>query len=84
MIFDIYNTNQSREMRLIETYPPLSMFGYHDEQLPEYGFGYEGKVVINSLEDLILLSRATGHHLIIKTDPLMSTPSIEIYDGWRE
>jgi hypothetical protein len=84
MIFDIYNTCQSSKTRLIEDYPVLSKFGYHDERLPEYGFGYKGKVVINSLEELLSLGKAVNQYLIIQSEPLMCTASIEIYDGYRE
>ena len=81
MIFNIHNTDQTSETRLIDTYPNLSKYGYHDEERDL--FGYVGKVVINSIEELVSLSKDLNRSLIISNDhdiPL----SIEIYDGWRE
>jgi hypothetical protein len=84
MIVKISNTDYSGVTRLIDRYPMLSKFGYHGEEV-SMGFGscYEGKVIINSPEELFLLSKETNQYIILKADHGCD-PEIEIYDGWRE
>lgn len=85
MIIKIHNTDYSNRTRLLERYPALSKFGYHDEELVSVGFGegYVGKVVINSTEDFITLSKELNKEIIVSAEYGLE-PSIEIYDGWRE
>ena len=85
MIIGICNTDYSDRTRLIERYPGLAKFGYHDEELCDCGWskGYAGKVVINSPEEFLILSEELDQEIIISTAKGW-TPSIEIYDGWRE
>lgn len=84
MTIQVRNTNYSDTIRLIERYPKLAKFGYHDEELVmEWGRGYEAKVVINSPEDFISLVETIDREIIISAVP-GCTPYIEIYDGWRE
>ena len=80
MIFDIFNTNSARHS-LLEDYPILSKYGYHDEKI--IGYGCEAKIVINSIEELVTLNKEIEHPLIVSADH-GSPLSIEIYDGWRE
>ena len=79
MVFTLDNTMWSRS--LLKDYPPLSKYGYHDEefQLDSYG---TAKIVINSIEELVSLSREINQPLII--DISTDYPHIEIYDTWRE
>lgn len=85
MIIKISNTDYSRVTRLIDRYPMLSKFGYHGEEEVSRGFGsgYTGKVIINSPEELFLLSKETNQEIILMADHGCD-PEIEIYDGWRE
>ena len=85
MIIEIHNTDYSDRTRLIDRYPGLAKFGYHDEKLIERGWsmGYAGKVVINSPEEFLSLSTELDKEIIISAEPNL-TPSIEIYDDWRE
>lgn len=85
MIIPIRNTNYSDKTRLIDRYPGLAKFGYHDEELIQMGFGegYTGKVIINSAEEFVALSTELNEEIIISAERGL-TPSIEIYDGWRE
>ena len=85
MIIEIHNTDCSNRTRLIDRYPGLAKFGYHDEKLIERGWarGYAGKVVINSPEEFLFLSKELDEEIIISADHNL-TPSIEIYDDWRE
>ena len=85
MIIKIHNTDYSNRTRLLERYPALSKFGYHDEELESIGFaeGYVGKVVINSPEDFITLSKDLNQEIIVSAEYNLE-PSVEIYDGWRE
>lgn len=85
MIIKICRTAYSDKTRLIERYPELAKFGYHDEELVECGFSraYEGKVVINSPEEFVSLSKELNQEIIISAEHNLD-PSIEIYDDWRE
>jgi hypothetical protein len=85
MIIKICNTDYSNIRRLIDRYPELSKFGYHDEEISDIalGHGYTGKVIINSLEELVLLSKEIHSEIIVCAYPGCD-PSLEIYDGWRE
>ena len=85
MIIRIHNTDYSDKTRLIDRYPVLAKFGYHDEEWVDLGWsrGYAGKVVINSPEEFISLSKELNQEIIISADHCCD-PSIEIYDGWRE
>ena len=85
MIIRIHNTDYSDKTRLIDRYPVLAKFGYHDEELANLGWsrGHEGKVVINSPEEFISLSKELNQKIIVGADHGCE-PSIEIYDGWRE
>lgn len=80
MIFEIYDTERSNHP-LIEKYPALSKYGYHDE-VKDY-WGNRGKVIINSPQELVSLSKDLGQEIIISTR-CTDTPYIEIYDDWRE
>ena len=85
MIIPISNTDYSDKTRLIDRYPGLAKFGYHDEKVIKCGWsrGYGGKVVINSPEEFLSLSKELDQEIIISAEHGV-TPSIEIYDGWRE
>ena len=85
MIITIHNTDYSDKTRLIERYPALSKFHYHDEELTEDGWGkkYVGKVVINSPEEFISLSTLLDQEIIVSAEHGLA-PSLEIYDDWRE
>lgn len=77
MIFTVTRTNGYKHS-LLEDYPILSKYNYHDEQIVFWHC--EGKIVINSLEELVLLAKEVEQPLIVDTNPL----TIEIYDDWRE
>ena len=77
MIFTVTRTNWWGHS-LLEDYPILSKYNYHDEQISQWGC--EGKIVINSLEELVSLAEEVKHPLIVDTKPF----EIEIYDNWRE
>lgn len=85
MIIEIYNTGYSDKTRLIDRYPGLAKFGYHDEKVINCGLsrGYAGKVLINSPEDFISLSAELDREIIVSAEKGL-IPSIEIYDDWRE
>ena len=85
MIIPIHNTNYSDKTRLIDRYPALAKFGYHDEELIPMGWGYAyaGRVVINSAEEFLELSEELNQEIIISAEGGLA-PSIEIYDTWRE
>lgn len=79
MILSITNTEKGRP--LSQKYPELSKYGYHDEERDYWG--HCGKVIINSIEELISLSKEINRELIVSADHGRK-PSIEIYDDWRE
>lgn len=85
MIIPICNTDYSDKTRLINRYPGLAKFGYHDEKLIRIGLGdgYVGKVVINSAEEFVALSKELDQEIIVSAERGL-VPSIEIYDSWRE
>lgn len=85
MIIGIRNTDHSNKTRLIDRYPALSKFGYHDEELLDTGWRseYVGKVVINSPEEFVSLSTELDQEIIISAEHGL-VPVIEIYDTWRE
>jgi hypothetical protein len=80
MIFEISNTC-CENYPLIEKYPALSKYGYHDEE-PSH-WGYKAQVIINSIEELTSLSKELNQKIIVDNS-CGCDPSIEIYDGWRE
>lgn len=85
MIVKIRNTDYSNRLSLIDRYPALWKFGYHGEEEESIGFGsgYVAKVIINSPEELFLLSKEINKEIILMADHGCD-PEIEIYDGWRE
>ena len=85
MIIPISNTDYSDKTRLIDRYPGLAKFGYHDEKVINMGLGqgYAGKVIIISPEELVALSTEINKEIIISAERGL-VPSLEIYDTWRE
>ena len=85
MIITIRNTDYSEECSLIDRYPALAKFGYHDEKICELGWGsgYVGKIIINSPEELFLLRKELDQEIVI-LGIYNDNPEIEIYDDWRE
>lgn len=75
MLFTVYSSTyrdpDSEELRA--EYPQLANYGHSD-----------GSIVINSLEELMQLSKDVGCALIIGGDRDPSKPQIELYDGYRE
>ena len=81
MIFKIYNTGgYTSEKGLINDYPILLKYSYHGEH--EYFGRPAGYIVINSLEELVKLTKDLDIELIIDSDEPF--PTIEIYDDFRE
>lgn len=81
MIFKICNTGGSGEGSIVDKYPILRKYGYHGEHHHRW-YGIAGLIVINSLEELLALQKDVDHEIIIDMDG--DTPTIEIYDDYRE
>ena len=78
MIFKISNTARNA---LMTKYPVLSKYGFHNEKEGFFG-GTEGDIIIDSLDDLMRLTRDLQKEIIIIG--ASDQAEIEIYDDWRE
>lgn len=75
MLFSVYSTTyrEPDSEILLKEYPQLSKFGYRG-----------GRIEVDSIEDLMRLSKEVDCELVIGGDRDPSKPRIEIYDGYRE
>lgn len=80
MEFNITRTGWYKTSPL-DAYPVLSKYEYHETK--DNGFFEKATITINSIEELVALSKKTNHELIVSADHDLP-PSIEIYDDWRE
>ena len=81
MKFWICQTNYYPTLNDIrQTYPVLNHYKL-DEKQDEYK-NIKPYIYINSVKQLIDLSKQLGYPLIINAE--REIPEIEIYDGWRE
>ena len=80
MIFKISNTQWSPS--LLGEYPILCKYGYYNERKKVVWGGAEGYIVVDSLEELVNLSKDLNHDIIILNNG--TEPEIEIYDDYRE
>ncbi len=80
MEFRITHTGYHEKL-LLDAYPVLSKYEYHE--IESDSFCPEATIVINSIEELVALSKETDHELIVSADHGLPL-SIEIYDYWRE
>ena len=80
MIFEIDDTRCSN---LLEKYPVLSNYGYHNEREGIFA-GTSGDIVINSLDDLVRLCSDLHEEVIISVREHRKKPALEIYNDYRE
>lgn len=81
MIFLIYNTDRySSKNGLLKCYPILSKYGYFGEH--QYFLGVAGYIKLKSFEELLALQEDIECEIIIGRE--VDTPTIEIYDDYRE
>ena len=81
MVFSIQNGSYSSPL---VDYPILSE-KYGAKEADETDPWFEHAIIeINSLEQLIELTKDTGHNIILHRDPLDGIPWLMIYDNWLE
>ena len=83
MVFECQSTwNWNDIDELISKYPCLKEYDVKmADKVSDYGHHYNRiEIKVNTLEDLIELSKKVGHPLVIDSRDL----NIEIYDSWRE
>ena len=81
MKFWIYQANYYPTLNdIIQNYPILNNYKL-DEKQDEYK-NIKPYIYINSVKQLIDLSKQLRHSLIVNAE--REIPEIEIYDGWRE
>lgn len=83
MVFECQSTwNWSDLDEILEDYPCLTEYGIRRvDKVGARGYKYERlEIDVNSLEELIELSKKVGQPLIVNH----IEPSIEIYDSYRE
>lgn len=81
MVFEIDATGSVKDGELLKEYPVLLKYGYHNEHRSWVGRRI-GDVVINSPEELVELTKDLHQPIIISLEG--DTPTIEIYDDYRE
>ena len=81
MLFRICNTGGRWNDSIVDKYPILRKFGYHNEHEYKW-YGKAGWIVINSLEELLRLCKKVKAEIIIDVEE--DTPVLEIYDDYRE
>lgn len=81
MLFRICNTGGRGSESIVDKYPILQKYGYHNEHAYKW-YGRAGWIVINSLEELLTLCKKVTTEIIIDVEG--DTPLLEIYDDYRE
>lgn len=83
MEFRVTRTDDYRQPKMSEAYPALKKYDFKDIFVRDkYGDRWEGLLKIDSIEDLVTISKDIDEMLIVySSDPL---PTLEIYDDYRE